>query len=254
MRHHSGEPRAATREDIDGVVDGFAHAAEFLERAGFDGIELHGAHGYLLAQFLSAATNHRTDEYGGSLENRLRIIIEVAAAVKKRVGKSFILGIKINSVEFQDKGLAWEETRTICQALEDAGFDYAETSGGTYEGFAFTHAKESTRARENYFVEFAEQFAKAFNRTRVYTTGGFKTTAGMVNVLGSVDGIGVGRAAAQEPDLPKVILSGTASGIEKHAMDEENMSGRIQWAVRQIHQIAQGEEPSDLTDEAVIKL
>ena len=246
-------PRAATREDINGVIEGFAHAAEFLERAGYDGVELHGAHGYLLAQFLSEATNQRTDEYGGSLENRLRLIREVAAAVKKRVSKSFVLGIKINSVEFQDKGFTPEDTRTVCRALEAAEFDYVETSGGTYEGFAFAHAKESTRARENFFIEFAEQFANAFERTRVYTTGGFKTAAGMVNVLASVDGVGIGRAAAQEPDLPNLILSGKASGILKFALDENDFVGRMGWAVRQIHELANGGEPTDLTNEEVVK-
>lgn len=235
------------------MIEGFAHAAEFLERAGYDGIELHGAHGYLLAQFLSEVTNQRTDEYGGSLENRLRLTLEVAAAIKKRVSKNFILGIKINSVEFQDKGLSPEETRIICRALEKAEFDYVETSGGTYEGFAFAHAKESTRARENFFIEFAEQFTKAFERTRVYTTGGFKTTAGMVNVLGSVDGVGIGRAATQEPDLPNVILSGKASGILKFAIDENDFITRMGWAVRQIHELGNGAEPSDLTDEELIK-
>ena len=234
------------------MIEGFAHAAEFLERAGYDGIELHGAHGYLLAQFLSEVTNQRTDEYGGSLENRLRLTLEVAAAIKKRVSKNFILGIKINSVEFQDKGLSPEETRIICRALEKAEFDYVETSGGTYEGFAFAHAKESTRARENFFIEFAEQFTKAFERTRVYTTGGFKTTAGMVNVLGSVDGVGIGRAATQEPDLPNVILSGKASGILKFAIDENDFITRMGWAVRQIHELGSGAEPSDLTDEELI--
>ena len=235
------------------MIEGFAHAAEFLERAGFDGMQLHGAHGYLLAQFVSEATNHRTDEYGGSLENRLRIILEVAAAIKKRVSKEFILGIKINSVEFQDKGLTWEETRTICQALEGAEFDYVETSGGSYESLGFRHIKESTRARENYFIEWAEQFAKAFEHTQVYTTGGFKTTVGMVNVMNSVDGIGIGRAAVQEPDLPKTILSGEVNGILKYAMDEDDFVGRMGWAEQQIHQMARGEEPCDLTDEEVIK-
>lgn len=248
----SGIPRAATREDIDGVIEGFAHAAEFLERAGFDGIELHGAHGYLLAQFLSLRTNERTDEYGGSLENRMRIILEIAAAIKKRVNPSFILGIKVNSVEFQDKGFTPEEAVVLCQALERAEFDYIETSGGTYESQDFQHRKDSTRARENFFIEFAEQIGKALKTTRLYTTGGFKTVTGMVDALKYVDGVGIGRAAAQEPELPKAILSGQVEGIMKYKVGEDDFRPRLMFALQQLHELAQGEEPSDLTDEEVV--
>jgi 2,4-dienoyl-CoA reductase-like NADH-dependent reductase (Old Yellow Enzyme family) len=150
------KPREATQEDLNTIIDGFAHAAEFLEHAGFDGMQLHGAHGYLIAQFLSLSTNQRTDRYGGSLENRMRLVLEIAAAIKKRVSARFILGIKVNSVEFQDKGFTSDEAVLLCQALEKAQFDYVETSGGTYESFGFYHVKESTRKRENceYFPEF----------------------------------------------------------------------------------------------------
>ncbi|KAH8846198.1 hypothetical protein MCOR01_003401 [Pyricularia oryzae] len=151
-----GVPRPATKEDIKAVIEGFAHTAEYLEKAGFDGIELHAAHGYLLAQFLSETTNQRTDEYGGSLENRMRLILEVTAEVRRRTSKNFILGIKINSVEFQEKGFKPEEAVQLCEALEAAGMDFVETSGGTYESFGFAHRKESSRKRENYFIEFAE--------------------------------------------------------------------------------------------------
>ncbi|KAI1250143.1 hypothetical protein MGN70_007195 [Eutypa lata] len=245
-------PRAATREDIDSVIEGFAHAAEFLERAGFDGIEVHAAHGYLLAQFLSLRSNERTDEYGGSLENRMRLILEIATAVKKRVSPSFIVGIKVNSVEFQDKGFAPEEAVLLCQALERAQFDYIETSGGTYESLDFRHVKESTRARENFFIEFAEQIGKALTTTRLYTTGGFKTVAGMVDALQYVDGVGIGRAATQEPDLPKSILAGQVEGIMKYKLGEDDFVPRLMFAVQQIHQLGEGLEPADLTDEEVV--
>ncbi|KAK7750471.1 hypothetical protein SLS62_007550 [Diatrype stigma] len=248
-----GVPRAATREDIAGVIDGFVHAAEFLEQAGFDGIELHAAHGYLLAQFLSLRTNQRTDEYGGSLENRMRLILEIATAVKKRVRPEFIIGIKVNSVEFQvEKGFTPQEAVALCQALERAGFDYVEASGGTYECFDFRHMKESTRARENFFIEFAEEIGRALTTTPLYTTGGFKTVAGMVNALQYVDGVGIGRAAAQEPDLPKDILSGRIEGIMKYKLGEDDLTSRILFAVRQLNELGRGEEPVDLTDEEVV--
>ncbi|ORY69097.1 NADH oxidase [Pseudomassariella vexata] len=247
MKKTYAVPRAATKEDIAAIIDGFAHAAEYLEKAGFDGIELHGAHGYLLAQFLSPTTNQRTDNYGGSLENRARLILEVAAEVKKRVTDKFVLGIKVNSVEFQDKGFTPEDAVELCQLLEGAGFDYVETSGGTYESQGFEHKKDSTRARESFFIEFAERIAKSLSKTKVYTTGGFKTVAGMVGVLGAVDGVGIGRAATQEPDLPKTILEGKATGIMKYAIGEDEFFMRLFASSMQMKAMGHGEEPLDLT-------
>lgn len=144
-----GKPRAASEEDIANVIDGFAHAAEYLEKAGFDGIELHGAHGYLLSQFLSPTTNLRTDKYGGDLKNRMRLILEVRDEIAKRVSDTFIVGIKVNSVEFQEKGFQPEEARELCKALEEHKFDFVELSGGTYEKWVQVDAqRQSTVARE----------------------------------------------------------------------------------------------------------
>lgn len=168
-------PREATDEDIKNVIEGFAHAAEYLEKAGYDGIELHGAHGYLLAQFLSPTTNRRTDKYGGTLENRARLILEIAQEIRKRTQPSFSLSIKLNSVEFQDRGFDPEEAKQVCALLEQNQFDFVELSGGTYESLAFMHKRDSTRAREAFFLEFAELLAPALTKTKVYVTGGFKT-------------------------------------------------------------------------------
>ena len=176
------KPHPASQEEINRVVDGFAHAAEYLEKAGYDGIELHAAHGYLLAQFLSSTTNKRTDKYGGSLENRLRIVLETADECRKRVSSSFIIGIKLNSVEFQEGGLQPEEAKTICEALEKAKFDYIELSGGTYESLAFGHKRESTKKRESFFIEFAEGIVKPLSKTKTYVTGGLKSVGAMVRV------------------------------------------------------------------------
>jgi 2,4-dienoyl-CoA reductase-like NADH-dependent reductase (Old Yellow Enzyme family) len=143
------KPRAATQEDIAGIIDSFAHAAEYLDKAGFDGIQLHGAHGYLLSQFLSPTTNLRTDQYGGNLKNRMRLILEVRDEIAKRVRKDFVVGIKINSVEFQEKGFQPDEAKELCQALEEHAFDFVELSGGTYENWPLANQKrESTLERE----------------------------------------------------------------------------------------------------------
>ncbi|KAI1322136.1 NADH oxidase [Xylariaceae sp. FL0255] len=237
-----------SKHQLKGSTFAIRHAAEFLDKAGFDGVQLHAGHGYLLAQFLSSSTNLRTDEYGGSFENRTGLIIEIAAVIKKRVSKNFILSIKTNSVEFQDRDFTVDEAVVLTQALERAEFDYVETSGGNYEHLGFYHARESTRARENFFIDFAAQVAKAVTKTKVYTTGGLKTVAGMVNALAEVDGIGLGKAACQEPEVARDILSGEVRGVVTCALPDEKGFERLLFSGYQIYEIAHGLEPAGGTD------
>lgn len=241
------KPRAATAEDISNIIEGFAHTAEFLDKAGYDGIQLHGAHGYLLAQFLSPTTNKRTDKYGGSLENRLRLTLEIADAVRQRVSKDFIVGMKVNSVEFQDKGFSPEDAKGLCQALEKAKFDYVELSGGTYESLAFVHKRESTKKRESFFIEFAEEIVKPLTKTKTYVTGGLKTVGAMVKALDTVDGVGLARPAAQEPHLPRDILAGKVTGSIELKLDDNNFGLTNVAAGTQIRQLGKDQEPIDLS-------
>ena len=216
------KPRAMDEEDFKNVIDQFAHGAEYLHQAGWDGVQLHGAHGYLLAQFLSPTTNRRTDKYGGSLENRSRLIFEVADEIRKRVPKDFMLGIKINSVEFQEKGFDTEECKELCAALEKHSFDFIELSGGTYQETAFAHKRESTKKREAFFLDFAEKIVPALNKTKTYVTGGLRSVQAMVNALKTVDGVGLARPACQEFRLPNEILSGKAESAIQAKLDEQN--------------------------------
>lgn len=241
------KPHQASQEEINRVIDGFAHAAEFLEKSGYDGIELHAAHGYLLAQFLSQSTNQRTDKYGGSLENRMRIILEIAEEVRKRVSQSFIVGIKINSVEFQEKGFSPEEAKELCQALERARFDFIELSGGTYESLAFTHKRESTKKRESFFIEFAEDIVKPLTKTKTYVTGGLKTVGAMVKALQTTDGVGLARPACQEFHLPKDMLEGKVTGAIKLLIDDNDFALTNVAAGTQIRQVGKDQEPIDLS-------
>lgn len=241
------KPRAATDEDIKNVKEGFAHAAEYLEKAGYDGIELHGAHGYLLAQFLSPTTNRRTDKYGGSLENRARLILEIAQEIRSRTKPNFVLGIKLNSVEFQDKGFQPEEAKQLCAMLEANKFDFVELSGGTYEKLAFGHQRESTKNREAFFLEFADLIAPVLKKTKVYVTGGFKTAGAMVKALDSVDGVGLARPLCQEPRLCKDILDGKVQGAIKMQFDDNNFGITNVAAGTQIRQIGKDQEPMDLS-------
>lgn len=243
------KPHAATDEDIANITEGFAHAAEYLEKAGYDGIELHGAHGYLLAQFLSPTTNHRTDKYGGSIENRARIIVEITDAIRKRVSSNFVVGIKLNSVEFQDKGFNPDEARQICKILEDNKFDFVELSGGTYEKLAFGHQRESTKKREGFFLEFAESIAPVLSKTKTYITGGFKSVGAMVKALDIVDGVGLARPLAQEPHLCKDMLEGKVVGAIKLRIPDENFGLTNVAAGTQMRQVGKDHEPIDLSNE-----
>ncbi|KAJ5775661.1 uncharacterized protein N7511_000672 [Penicillium nucicola] len=250
------KPRAATEEDIANVVDGFAHAAEYLDKAGFDGIQLHGAHGYLLSQFLSPTTNLRTDKYGGDLKNRMRLILEVRDEIAKRVRKDFIVGIKINSVEFQAKGFQPDEAKELCQALEEHAFDFVELSGGTYENWPLANQKrESTIEREAFFLDFAKLIVPALSKTKTYVTGGLKTVEGMVKALDTVDGVGIGRALCQEPNLCAQILSGQVKGALLQKLNMLDFGATAGAAGLQITQMGNDLQPIDLSrEENVAKL
>ncbi|KAL9101830.1 MAG: hypothetical protein Q9163_002955 [Psora crenata] len=218
------KPHAATPDEIQHIIESFVHAAEYLYKAGYDGIQLHGAHGYLLAQFLSSTTNHRTDQYGGSLENRSRIIIDIGREIRKRVPSEFVLGIKLNSVEFQNGGFDTKECKALCASLEAIKFDFVELSGGTYEELAFAHKRESTKKREAFFLSFAEVIVPALKKTKTYVTGGFKSVGAMANALRTVDGVGLARTVCQEPRLCADILSGKVKGAIKQRLDDNDFT------------------------------
>ncbi|CAM1505975.1 Fc.00g116120.m01.CDS01 [Cosmosporella sp. VM-42] len=251
---HFAKPRAATEADIARITTGFVHAAEYLEKAGFDGIQLHAAHGFLLAQFLSQSTNHRQDRYGGNLANRAGLILEIARQIRKQTAPGFILGIKINSVEFQEQGFSPDEARELCTMLESATFDFVEISGGTYEQLAFEHRKESTRAREAFFIEFAEVVVASRTKIRAYITGGLRSARAMVAALDVVDGVGLAKPAAQEPGLGRDIIEGKVTGALKPVESIENSFPVSSVAVGTlIRQLGKGQVPFDTTDNTIVQ-
>ncbi|KAB8219094.1 hypothetical protein BDV33DRAFT_192245 [Aspergillus novoparasiticus] len=250
------KPHAATKDEIRDLIKRWTHAAVYLHKAGFDGIQLHGAHGYLLAQFLSQTTNKRTDEYGGSLENRARLIVEVARSIRQELPSSsgFILGIKINSVEFQAEGFTPAEAQQLCQILEQNEFDFVELSGGTYEAPAFSRERDSTRNREAFFLEFASMITPVLSKTKSYVTGGLRTTSGMVAALETVDGVGLARPACQEFNLPRDILGGRVTGVIEQKVDQQNFGLTSAAAGTQMKQVGKDEQPIDLSDEKNLAL
>lgn len=252
------DPHEASEAEIAAIVDSFAHTAEYLQKAGFDGMQIHGANGFLLSGFLSARTNLRTDRYGGPIQNRIRIILEIEQAIRQRVPKDFILGIKINSTEFQETAFTTDEARLVCRELEAHAFDFVELSGGSSENLMTGNqhrgekVRESTRKREAYFQEFAEKIVPGLAKTKTYLTGGLRTVGGMVRALETVDGIGLARPLVQEFDLCKDILKGKVTGclVPKIELGEFWLS--LMAGNRIIREVGQGKEPLELWKDDVV--
>ncbi|MEU9019815.1 NADH:flavin oxidoreductase/NADH oxidase family protein [Actinomadura sp. NPDC048394] len=205
-RHSSrfGRPVAMTPAQIEATVARFAVTAQRAEQAGFDGVEVHAAHGYLLSQFLSPLVNRRTDAWGGSLENRARMLLEVVRAVRAAVSPAFAVAVKLNSADFQRGGFDADDARRVIALLEPLGIDLIELSGGSYESPAMTGrpADTRTRAREAYFLDLATDLAKT-SPLPLMLTGGITRRDTALRVLDSgVALIGMGTALAVTPDLP----------------------------------------------------
>jgi len=171
------KPRAMTIKDILDVVERFVTAAAICKKGGFTGVQIHGAHGYLISQFLSPNTNKRTDEYGGSIENRSRVLFDIIKKTRVEVGSDFPIAVKLNSADFQRGGFNEEDALYVIKKLHDLKIDLLEISGGTYENIVFLtkrSERESTRKREAYFMDFAERIRKV-TKIPLMVTGGFRT-------------------------------------------------------------------------------
>ncbi|MFF9585583.1 NADH:flavin oxidoreductase/NADH oxidase family protein [Streptomyces achromogenes] len=199
-----GRPTAMTPQQIEETVTRHAVTARRAEQAGFDGVEVHAAHGYLLSQFLSPLVNKRTDQWGGSLENRARMLLDIVRAVRAVVSPSFAVAVKLNSADFQRGGFDAGDARQVIEMLHPLGVDMVELSGGSYESPAMTgrSADARTQAREAYFLDLAKDLART-SPLPLMLTGGITRRATAEKVLGSgVAVIGMGTALAVTPDLP----------------------------------------------------
>jgi 2,4-dienoyl-CoA reductase-like NADH-dependent reductase (Old Yellow Enzyme family) len=246
-------PRAMTEAEIENVIRQFAFAAKQTRAAGFTGIELHAAHGYLLSQFLSPLSNRRTDKWGGPLKNRARLLLEVIAAVRKAVGPAFPIGIKLNSSDFQKGGFTHAECIALARILNDSTADLLELSGGSLEqpktvGLTVKEEgedrrSESTVRREAYFIEFARA-VRDVAQMPVMVTGNFRTLDGMVVALeeGHLDMIGLGRPLIADPLTPSYLL---ANAIEETPSPEDslNVIHLLPWFNMQIERLGDGLEP-----------
>jgi 2,4-dienoyl-CoA reductase-like NADH-dependent reductase (Old Yellow Enzyme family) len=198
-----GQPVAMTKEQIGATVERFATTASLAERAGFDGVEVHAAHGYLISQFLSPLVNQRSDEWGGGLENRARLLLDVVRAIREAVSSSFAVAVKLNSADFQRGGFDADDAARVIAMLEPLGVDLVELSGGSYESPAMSGrpADGRTAAREAYFLDLAAQLAKT-SPLPLMLTGGISGRETAEQVLASgVALIGMASALAITPDL-----------------------------------------------------
>ncbi len=209
------EPRALREDEIYSIINRFGDVALICKNAGFTGVQIHGAHGYLVSQFLSPLANQRKDKWGGSLENRARFAVEIYKNIRSKVGKDFPIGIKINSADFQRGGFTEDESMEVVDVLSSLGIDLIEISGGNYEKPAMMGSKKSTREREAYFMEYVEKVRK---RTSIplMLTGGFRTVDLMNKALeeGHLDIIGLARPFSLYPEIANQILENKVNKID----------------------------------------
>ena len=206
-------PRAMTEGDIAEVKTRFVRAAVLAEQFGFTGVQIHAAHGYLISQFLSPISNKRTDQWGGSIENRARLLLEVVKEVRAIVGPRFAVAVKLNSADFQRGGFSTDDAKKVIALLNPLGVDLIELSGGSYEAPAMHgQARDGrTLAREAYFLEFATDISSVAQMP-VMVTGGVRRLLVAEQVLDSgIDMVGMGTALALNPSLPKEWRAGLAS-------------------------------------------
>ncbi|TGM05431.1 NADH:flavin oxidoreductase/NADH oxidase family protein [Leptospira jelokensis] len=199
-----GKPKAMEESEILETIQRFVTTAKLAEMSGFDGVEIHAAHGYLISQFLSPLVNQRTDRWGGSLENRSRFLVEVIQSVRKAVSPNFIVAVKMNSSDFQKGGFQFEDAIEVIKKVQTLGVDFIEISGGNYEAPAMQGVARdgSTLAREAYFLDFARQITKLAT-VPIMVTGGISRKQIAETVIESgVSLVGVATALALNPNLP----------------------------------------------------
>ncbi len=203
-----------TKEDIKKLVEAFGKAAQRAKTAGFDGVQIHSAHGYLLSQFLSPAYNQRQDEYGGAIENRARIHLEIYNAIRKAVGNDYPILIKINSEDYIDNGLHLEDSIVASKILADAGIDAIELSGGTLSSGKLSPSRSgiNKEEKEAYFKEAAAAYKKEMDVPLILVGGNRSLTVAEKTInSGAADYISMCRPFIREPGLIKRWQSGDKS-------------------------------------------
>ena len=269
-----GKPTPMDTAEIEAVIDGYCNAAKIAEQTGFDGVQIHAAHGYLLSQFLSPLSNRRDDQWGGSLENRARLLVQIVRRIREQSGKKFIVSTKLNSADFQKGGFSEDDSVQVAKMMADAGLDFIEVSGGNYEQPRMLdfdrkdplatekNKRESTRKREAYFLEFVPKLRSAVD-IPIMVTGGFRSASAMQSAIAddNVDIIGLGRPLVIDPEGAGKLLTGEVETLVSRDEDlvigsgllgpkspigflrDLNAWGALGWYYEHIYSIADGKEP-----------
>lgn len=244
-------PRALTTSEVKELVQKFVTSAKVAKEAGFSGVQIHAAHGYLISQFLSPHDNRRTDKYGGSLENRMRFLKEIYLGMREELGKDFTIGIKINSTDFKEDGLTEEDSLKTIIELANLGLDFVEISGGTYERPAMMGAT-SKSTNQVFFAEYSKKLKQKIE-IPVVVTGGIRSINAMNTLLNdnTTDFIGIARPLTIDPNIPNKIKQGTytivettrvSTGVKKLDKIFGSLLGIVYYQVL-MQNIAKGKEP-----------
>ena len=231
------------------MIERFANGAARAVAAGFDGVQLHGAHGYLISQFLSPLANRRDDDWGGSPHRRRRFLLETVRAVRAAVGTQVPIGVKLNSADFQRGGFDESESLEAIEALQGEGIDLLEISGGTFEAGAMmgTRLTQRIQAREAYFIHFAES-ARRRTDVPLMLTGGLRSAAAMREAVtaGTVDLVGLARPLVVDPSFGRKLLAGTSAGAQlqpRHLGNKRlDALAEVAWYTRQLRRLSRGHE------------
>ena len=246
------KPIPLTEDAIWDIIKRFGNSAKIMQDAGFTGCQIHGAHGYLVSQFLSPLSNIRKDKWGGSLENRARFVVETYREIRAQVGNEYPIGIKINSADFQRGGFTEEESMEVIRILSKEGIDIIEVSGGTYEKPAMVglKKKKSTQDREAYFLDYIEKARKITDKP-LMLTGGFRRASIMEQALidDKLDIVGLARPFCLYPELAQDVFSGKLNYFETPIPSSgikmlDKMGGiELPWYELQIHRLGEGKRP-----------
>ena len=230
--------RALTLDEVARIPSEFARTATLAKELGFGGVQIHAAHGFLLSQFLSPLFNTRKDQYGGSIENRMRLILEVISEVRHQVGPEFPIGIKVNATDQLEGGLTEDDALKLITALDETSVDLIDISGGTY----FPGAKPASDASGEgpYFLNFARR-ARGLTSKPLMLTGGFKTHKQATDALSvGIDVVGLARALVLDPSLPNAWLAGETTAPSFPRFEDPPEGGVTAWYTMRMTELAEG--------------